>query len=243
MTKGKFMIILGFLLLGILLFWLYKHSPMKIEFLGYYNKIGAHRVNTLEKLESSLSNIEAIEVDLVYISETNILDIHHPPSPSIGLTFNTYVAALGDHQPFLWLDIKNLDENNAELILQKLNSILNERKYPKQSILIETRYPEKLGLFEAEGYRTSYYLKQNLHKLPKTDLSSEIKNIRDILKIQPYLSISTEHFDYEILKDYFPETTKYFWCIRHSKISDYSLVRNMLKDTTVALVLTNYKPF
>ncbi|WP_432410363.1 hypothetical protein [Rasiella sp. SM2506] len=235
------MVTLGSLLVGILLFWLYKHSPKKIEFLGYYNKIGAHRVNTLEKLESSLTHFEAIELDLVYVPETNILDVHHPPAPSIELSFSTYVAALENKQPFMWLDIKNLDENTAELIFQKLNSILHD--YPKQKILIETRFPEKLSLFTAEGYHTSYYLKQNLNKLNRTALDSEIEKIKRILETNPELGLSTEHFDYKVLKKYFPETKKYFWCIRHSKIGDYTLVREILKDNTVALVLTSYHPF
>jgi hypothetical protein len=243
MTKGRLIIALGCLLLGILLFWLYKHSPRKIEFLGHYNKIGAHRVNTLEKLESSLANFDAIELDVVYIAESNILDVHHPPAPSAGLTFEKYVAALGNNHPFIWLDIKNLDEHTAEMILQKLNGILSQKQYPRHKVLIETRFPEKLVLFAAAGYKTSYYLQQNLHTLKDETLSSAIQKIDATLKSQPKLGISTEHFDYEIVKEYFPKTTKYFWCIRHSKFGDYTLVRTILKDDTVALMLTRYNPF
>lgn len=243
MTKGRVLIGLVIFLLGILFVWLYKHSPRKVEFLGHYDKIGAHRVNSIKKLESALKYFKAIELDLVYMPETDILDVNHPPASSAGLTFSTYVTALGDNQPFIWLDIKNLDGNNAEKILRKLTTILDQKGFPKHKVLIETQFPEKLDLFAFEGYKTSYYLKQNLYKLNQHDLDSEIKKIQTILKEQPALGISTEHFDYEILKQYFPEKTKYFWSLRHSKIGNYSLVRAMLEDTTVALVLTRYSPF
>jgi len=242
MTKSRIFWGLGSILLGILLVWLYKHSPRKIEFSGYYDKVGVHRVNTLDKLERSLAYFDAIELDLVYIPETNILDVHHPPNPSTGLTLEKYIYFLNT-KPFIWLDIKNLDEQNATLILQKLNNILDQKNYPKDKVLVETRFPEKLELFAKAGYKTSYYLKQNLHKLNPTDLSSEIEHIKTLLETQPEVGISTEHVDYEILKEYFPTKTKYLWCIRHSKIRDYSLVRTMLEDETVALVLTRYNPF
>ncbi len=243
MIKNKLLLGLGIVVLLIILFWLYKHSPKKIEFLGHYEKIGAHRVNTLNKLESSLANFDAIELDLVYVPETNILDVHHPPSPSTGLSFETYFNYLTNKDTFIWLDIKNLDTNNAGLILKLLNKIVAQKSYPKDKILIETRFPEKLALFAAQGYKTSYYLQQNLYKLKGEAFISEIKKIETTLASQPKLGISTEHFDYEILKEYFPKTTKYFWCIRHSKIGDYNVVRTMLKDESVALVLVNYNPF
>lgn len=242
MTTSRILWGIGIVVAGIFLLWGYKYSPRKIEFSGHYKKIGAHRVNSLDKLKKSLSSFDAIELDLVFDPETNVLDVHHPTAPSTGLTFTRYVAALGDKQPFMWLDIKNLDKSNAELILQKLNSVFLEKNYPKQNVLIETRFPEKLGLFTKAGYKTSYYLKQDLYKLKQTELHTELEQIKTILETQPKVGISTEHFDYEILKEYFPETTKYIWCIRHSKIGDYTLVRNMLKDETVALVLVTYHP-
>lgn len=241
MTKSK--ILVGSILLVLVILWGYKHSPRKIEFLGHYEKIGVHRVNTLEKLENSLPYFNAIELDVVYDSQSNFLDVYHPPTLSNGVSFEKYIHFLKKDRPFLWLDIKNLDSNNAEKILQHLNTTMAQSNYPKNKILIETRFPEKLGLFAAEGYKTSYYLKQNLYTLHPTALHSELENVKSILKAQPGLAISTEHFDYEILKQHFPTTPKYFWCIRHSKFSEYTLVRNILKDTTVALVLSRYHPF
>ncbi|RDK87145.1 hypothetical protein [Marinirhabdus gelatinilytica] len=243
MTKGKLLKTAIILCLAVLGIWLYKYSPRKIEFMGYYDKIGAHRVNDLEKLGSALKYFDAIELDLVYQAETNILDVNHPPAPSIGLDFSEYMAALGTEHPFVWLDIKNLDSTNAEGVLKRLNLTVEKHNFPKEQILIETRFPEKLSLFSTEGYKTSYYLKQSLHKLKPSSLASEIEKIQKVLTDQPAVAISTEHFDYEILQQHFPKRTKYVWCLRHSKIGDFRIVRTLLKDESVALVLTRYNPF
>ena len=48
----------------------YKYSPKRIEFLGHYEKVGAHRVNSIEKLTAALDYFEIIELDLVYFSES-----------------------------------------------------------------------------------------------------------------------------------------------------------------------------
>ena len=48
MIKGKLRTLAILLVIGLLGVWCYKDSPRKIEFLGYYERIDAHRVNTLE---------------------------------------------------------------------------------------------------------------------------------------------------------------------------------------------------
>ena len=107
----------------------YKYSPKRIEFLGHYEKVGAHRVNSLEKLTAALNHFEIIELDLVYFSESQSLDVGHPPVPSIGLTFEKYLNTIPkDDQPFLWLDIKNLTSENASEVLNRISLLLKKRK-------------------------------------------------------------------------------------------------------------------
>ena len=123
----------------------YKYSPKRIEFLGHYEKVGAHRVNSLEKLTAALNHFEIIELDLVYFSESQSLDVGHPPVPSIGLTFEKYLNTIPkDDQPFLWLDIKNLTSENASEVLNRISLLLKKRKYPFEKLLIESQVLQKL---------------------------------------------------------------------------------------------------
>jgi len=192
----------------------YRYSPYKLEFLGHYNKIWAHRANSIEKLSSATKYYEGVELDLVYIKEENILDVNHPPSKSIGLNFETYINALSENlSPFLWLDIKNLKEENAEHILDRLLQIFDQNKYPISKVLIETQKPEALPIFSEKGFMTSYYLPGSLITKEESDLLAEISEIKKVLIKQPNLGISTNHRDYPITEKYFPERIKYIWAL------------------------------
>ncbi|MEJ6791611.1 MAG: hypothetical protein QNK89_02435 [Lacinutrix sp.] len=241
MTKGKKKIVLTVVFLfGF--FFFYRYSPRRVEFLGHFNKVFAHRVNSLEKQKQALNYFEGIEVDLVYLKNKNVLDVNHPPSASINLTFETYLAQIdSNHFPFLWLDIKGLDATNSDSILLKLNTLFESRKYPKNKVLIETLSPEALPKFIEAGYKASYYFKSNLYKLPKEDLITEINAIQIILDQQPEIGISSNYENYELMKTYFPNKTKYLWAVTSFYNFKYFKVRDALEDNNVAVVLTKFR--
>ncbi len=241
-SKGIRRLVIVFLLLSVFgVFYLY--FPYKIEGIGYYNKIWAHRVNSIEKLEGALKYYEGIELDLIYSPTTDVLDVNHTPGESIGLSFETYLKTIElNEYPYLWLDIKDLDQTNADLILNKLLLLFQSKNYPLKNVLIETQHPEVLPIFEKQGFKTSYYLPTNLRLKKTLDLEKSISKIKAIIKQQPNLSISTDYRDYEILKTHFPKQNKYIWAITNvTGPSEYSKIRNVLKDTTVGVVLLRYR--
>jgi len=241
MTKSRKRILIVVSVLLVFGF-LYKYSPRRIEFFGYYNKVYAHRVNSLEKQKQALKYFDGIELDLVFNSEESILDVNHPPTKSIGLTFKSYLSQIkAKKYPFLWLDIKKLDTTNSDAILLKLNALLESRNYPKNRILIETRSPEALPKFTTAGYKTSYYLKPKLYAKVGEELENEVKYIKSVLKSQPNIGISSSYKDYAIMKQYFPDKTKYIWAITSPYRIKYNEVRSILEDENVAIVLTKFK--
>ena len=240
--KNKITLIVLFLFL--VSGFLYRYSPRRIEFIGYYDKVLAHRVNSVEKLNSSLNYFKGVELDLEYNKTNNSLDVNHPPAKSINLNFETYINQIKEGVfPILWLDIKGLKLDNANAIFFKLNTIFEKRNYPKQKILIETLHPEALSIFTASGYKTSYYLPRELHLKEGGDLLKEINKIKTILKSQPFIGISSSFEDYSVLKQYFPEKTKYLWAITSPYHIKYKEIRTVLKDQKVEIVLTNYRSF
>src|SRR5690554_3875117 len=202
----------------------YRYSPYKIEYLGYYDKIWAHRVNSEEKLNSALKFFKGVEVDLVYDETKNTLDVTHPPVPSIHLDFKQYLSNItkGEY-PFIWLDIKNLEVKNSD------------------NILVETRYPEALPSFHEVGFKTSYYLPYGLSEMSLEKYKSEIKKIRLILQEQPYLGVSSNYTDYAVMAKEFPKNEKYFWITSSVRKHGFSEPRKILKDSTVKEVLISYK--
>ncbi|WP_299220884.1 hypothetical protein [uncultured Aquimarina sp.] len=237
--KAKFRVAITVVLL--ILLFLYHLSPYKLEFLGHYNKIWAHRANSTEKLHSALQYFRGVELDLIYDAEGDFLDINHSTSESIGLKFEDYFDTLDKTQhPLLWLDIKNLNKDTAGDILDKLLRIFGKRNYPLQNILIETRYAEALPIFTKEGFKTSYYLPYDLRKRDEDKLQIVIRKIEKILKEQPNIGISTNHKDYRIIKEHFPNRIKYIWVLVPILNIDFFTTKEILNDEKVEVVLVNY---
>lgn len=231
------------ILIILFFFWkIYQYIPYRIEYLGHYDKIWAHRNNSINKANTSEKYFKGIELDLVFNQKEDFLDVNHPPTKSIHLDFANYVSKL-DRQPYLWLDIKNLNNNNAKLIYDKLIDIINLNNYPKTKILIETRFPEALSSFTSSGFKTSYYLPFGLSKMNDSILNNTLNHIRKVLNEQSEIGISADYEDYEIIRKNFPNKIKYTWIIDGLRQRDYKVTNRILNDSTVAVVLVSFKTF
>ncbi|WP_299054358.1 hypothetical protein [uncultured Polaribacter sp.] len=229
------------ILLLTILFIAYYYSPYKVEGINFYHKIWAHRVNSIEKLNSSLNYFDGIELDLVYNFEKNIFDVNHPPDESKGLNFVDYINAIENNSlPFIWLDIKNINKKNVDQILKKLLLIFKSKEYPLNKILIESKNANLLLQFEKVGFKTSFYLPSNLNKKNSLDLSKSLLDIKNVINKYPNVAISTSFKDYHIVKKEFPNHKKYIWAIVKPLHFNHFLIREILKDTSVEIVLLNY---
>lgn len=228
--------------LGVVLLLIYSYSPYKIEFMGSYNKIWAHRTNSSYKLNSALKYFKGVEIDIIYDEHSNTFDVNHPPSKSINLTLSKLLADIQQKErPYLWLDIKNLNYKNAPIIFDKLVILFNRFNFEFDKVLIETRYPKALPIFTKAGFKTSYYLPYRLNKKKDSELKEEINKIDKILKEQPNIGISTNHKDYDIINANFPNKTKYIWALVWPINIDFFITNRILKDPKVKVVLVNYK--
>lgn len=242
MIKSKSKFLFTGLIFLLLLGYGYQYSPYKIELLGSYDKIWAHRVNSTEKLSSAIKYYKGVELDLLYIEDSNFLDVNHPPAKSIDLSFQNYLNVLNENEkPFLWLDIKNLNKANSNKILKKLLFLLKEKQYPLHKILIETHNPKTLPQFSNAGFKTSYYLPYGLSQMPAENLTKTLGNIKLILKDYPEIAISSDIQDYEILKNNFPNKSKYTWSLGSLLRKNFFQTQKALQDPKVKVVLVTYK--
>jgi heptose-I-phosphate ethanolaminephosphotransferase len=123
--------------------------------------LAAHRVNSLFKLkEAQASGLRRFEVDVRYEEAAGraLLSVGHDPDSMAGLNFFEYMERLDKGGfDFLWMDFKNLTEENCAAVLELLN--LMDAKYELRSrILLETARPEAVGILSVAGWNTSYYL-------------------------------------------------------------------------------------
>ena len=221
----------------------YRYGPYKVSFLGHYDKVWAHRVNSTEKLSFALQYFNGIELDLVYISKKNYFDVNHPPTESIGLTFENYLSNIKlDAQPFLWLDIKNLRTNNSEKIKNHLCELFNKVQFPLDKVLIESSSIEALLPFTKIGVKTTLNFSVVLNNLKNPNFLRENRNLDSILNSHTEIGVSASYRHYGVVNSRFPSRDKYIWILSHSKIKEHRLVRSILNNDKVKVVLAPYGP-
>lgn len=243
MTHAKKLYIIIFVfLVAFIGLTIYHYYPYKLEHIGYTEKIWAHRVNSLEKLDYTQGKYSGIEFDVVFDSSTHTFDITHPPTPSIGLTLEKYLEQIDNPSLGLWIDFKNLNTSNNESSLNRMLELADYYNLNKKQIIVESQNPMLLQPFAVSGFQTSYYLPSHLHQLSKEELNKKIDEIRLHIEQFPTTYISTNIEDYKIINTYFPQQNKLLWSLfttyNKKMFSNYQLTKLALKDELVFVILT-----
>lgn len=122
------------------------------------DKLWLHRCNSLEKLHEKAERYDGIEVDVCYRTD-GTFDVTHDEPYSCGLTIEPYFAYLKEHpQMRMWLDVKNLREENQESMLRSLNALARNHSVAPSRLIVESRQWQLLEPFTWEGYSTSCYV-------------------------------------------------------------------------------------
>jgi hypothetical protein len=237
-NKITFLILIGIFLL----LFLYRFSPRRIEFLGHYDKIWCHRVNETDKLKSAQRYFNGVELDITYRPELKKLELHHAGIASSRISLEEYLKIIPTEINLgLWLDIKELNNDNKEEILQLLQQRL--KSYPHlvySNIIIESLQAKPLDIFHENKFRTSYYLTLDSIGNP---LQSK-GNIKKILQQQNYLELSSDFRNYAFLTKNFPQRNKNFWVLtttyNRNIVKDFPIIKELLNDEHVRTVLTPY---
>lgn len=219
----------------------YIFNPYKLEYIGYQSKVWAHRVNSLEKLNYTQKFYNGIELDLVFDSISNTFDVNHPPAKSVNLNLDTYFSNINNKEVKLWLDFKNLSENNAEKSAEILDQLTKKYALKNENILVESTEINCLQNFKIKGFKTSFYLPQLVGLNNESKLAPTIDSIKQLLVKYPTSGISCNVNAYEVITEYFKNERKFLWHMykpysRH-QIKNYRDFRKYVSDTTVEAVL------
>lgn len=209
-------------------------------------KLWAHRVNTIEKLRLAEQLFAGVEVDLVF--EDGRFDVNHPPAPSIGLDFETYLASLdAPNSLSYWLDLKNLSPENAAGVIERLQTLSRRFGIERERFFVESRFPEPLGTLHQAGLRTSYYLPSfdpdrasgaDLDRFAeKVILGAELSAVDYISFPGEVLSVINEHISPRL-----PKTRLLTWYPKEFVTERESMVRldAISKQANLDVVLVGY---
>lgn len=200
-------------------------------------KIWAHRVNSLTKLDAVSECFYGVELDIVI--NKNCLDIFHPPEPSQNLCFNDYLSHANKNKYKLnyWLDVKNLTEQNINLLIDKLNELSSKYKIAKNDMWVESPSWQLLPQFKKYGYNTSYYL-PGITDFLENDRRRVINNIKNRVDSLSIKTISTSIKNYPYIKNNFPNQSKLLWATGKNIPNNITILLNQaLNDSTVNIVL------
>ena len=102
---------------------------------------------------------KGFEIDVVFDKNESIFDVNHPPTDSIHLSLAELLGSLAKPSAIsYWLDVKNLDKNNAAASLNRLLQLCELFNIKTNSVIVESQSYHLLSIFTTKGFKTSYYL-------------------------------------------------------------------------------------
>ena len=129
-----------------------------ISYPWYYpSKMWLHRVDSLEKYNEIGEKYPGIEVDVV-LRDSGIPDITHDEDTTFGITLDEYFEELTTTEQHIWIDVKNLTEDNADDWLAWLEENTAEDNIDKDRIILESKNWQTLAKFTNAGWYTSCYI-------------------------------------------------------------------------------------
>jgi glucan phosphoethanolaminetransferase (alkaline phosphatase superfamily) len=221
-------------------------------------RILPHRVNSTGKLRDVLSDdFVGIELDVIYgLNNKDVFTVSHDESDASDLTFEDFlsIASVSSLEK-IWLDLKNINEENYRPILLRLNQ-LNEKFSLQDSLILETaETADFISDFTRSGWHTSYYLptRKILNMLVGSDIEG-MESLAEQIAIQAESqSLSAVSFDqslYPFVKTYLesllPDTVVYHTWDLTIKLYDKDIDEKLegqlyYQDNRVKTILLPYK--
>lgn len=214
------------------------HLPEKISFCTSrsYSKVWAHRVNTLERFLFLSKHFQGFEIDIIFNSSRDFLDVRHPPDASFNLSFEKYLQAAESKGKFFWLDVKNLTEDNEKAVLTCLNQ-LDENYKIRNRIIIESNNILQLSKISEAGYFTSYYYDMDSYR---DFISYGDEGARDSI-FEKIDAVSQDVLIYDTLVKKFPSKPRLTWALSTKNYLFDSLFNSLDTDKGLLVYLVNIK--
>ncbi|GAM57566.1 hypothetical protein JCM19231_2685 [Vibrio ishigakensis] len=185
------------------------HATVAIQSLPLYQaqtaladkNLMAHRVNTVGAMDDAKhQGFKQIEVDLIFDEKSGKLMLGHGQKTLSGQSLEEYLAFENGQFEALWFDVKNLDQNNLEDVVEQLET-LDSRYQIKPRTLVETSSTSlQIAKLSSLGWKMSYYLptqlSQQLQQANEAEITDYAKGLFLQLKGQKMRSLS---FDISLL--------------------------------------------
>ena len=176
------------------------------------SKVWLHRANDIAKARYYQDQYSGLEVDVHFADSLNTFIVKHGFSEVSDTRLDEWFASI-EHRSKLgfWIDFKNLSEGNMEASAKELARI-REAYRLNGMIIVESSNAKCLKAFDDLRFRTSYYIPFKVPEwLDHEQLQQLTDSIDDNIKAYDLKTISGYWFQYQFMKDSFPEMRKLIW--------------------------------
>ena len=184
-------------------------------------KIWLHRANDIPKAQYFQDKYAGLEIDITYLDSLNTFIVFHGGDldDTGSFTLEQWLNEIENvNELGLWLDFKNLNCDNRKPALDELNRLCSKFKIKKSKIIIENWNAQDFPIFQEDGYKTSYYIPDfNPKKTSKDDIQKHTYKIREIISAYHPTTISGYYYQYQFMRDSFPDTDVMIWYTKGRK--------------------------
>lgn len=219
-----------------------KPSNSKSTFNYPQSKLWAHRANDTVVAQTKKQFFDGLEVDVMYSAEDNELYIGHDEWDGMyKLTLEEWFAALPEpEKTCYWIDMKNLDNNNAEIISNKIIDI-TERFHIKDKVMVEHTNWTALKTVKDKGLYVILWVYNMYWNDGHIDTTTWKNNIKQQIEFLKPDALSCEYRMFPLLPESFPEQNIHFWHTP-AELNDANaeLTRRLCRNESVKVVLVDY---
>lgn len=139
------------------------------------SKFWLHRVNSVEKQMEFSEKYTGLEFDIVFYHKEMAFENSHDADCLEKFNFEKQLKLykyLGNSNR-MWLDFKNLTDENKYDSLTVLNDLLSKYNVDKNKVWVESQNWQALKVFKEAGFRTSYYFPYyNFSKMSSSEIET-----------------------------------------------------------------------
>ncbi len=204
-------------------------------------KVWLHRANDLEKAQYFQDKYPGMEIDLTYIDSLQTFlilhgggHIEHNP-----VTIEKWLHELDNtNQLRLWLDFKNLNNKNKDVALNELIRLYSKFNMKINYSIVESWNAECLKTFKDAGFKVSYYIPEfKPESVSREELQKHTDKIRRIISENNLTTISGYYYQYEFMRDSFPDNDILIWYHLNNNILRNKYIQIANEDPKVKVLL------
>lgn len=201
-------------------------------------KVWLHRANDVAKAQYFQDKYAGLEIDVHFIDSLNTFIIKHDSDENSDRRLDDWFASLDRRSELgFWIDFKNLDYGNMEAAAKEM-ARLRETYNLKGMIIVESWNAGCLKAFNDLNFRTSYYIPfEYPDRIGEEKLQKLTDNIRDKIEKYDLTTISGYFFQYQFMKDSFPEMRKLIWYELYDPEVRSKYIREVNEDANTDVIL------